>query len=401
MCMAGVLCGMGLAARAQRPDPFFNQTQFAQWAGAGLQEEVPWKIHTESIGLNVYQRLTGVVVAQIEGRYLKQRTLPGDLIAQLQLTDRDGRVYRDHLILAVDGHKQDVSNGAYFVWRFFVLPGQYDLVLTLMDKTNGKRNYAHRTLRVEGLNKDPLPEAWRDLPTVEFLRVEDPPDSYYHPESWSRLRLPLISQHPVRIEVLANLTGTGRAMVSHRAYDFNLTSLLPILKTFSQMEVQNGVLNFEVLDLVRRQVSFEQDDARNLDWPRLKEAVTRADPTKIDVHALQDVKHTAAFMRQEVARRLGDGKDNQDATPVLVVISSAAFFDSFDDINDTLLPKECNCAVYYIRYSPVGMRRRMSPVEFDNVKKVLKPLPVRRHYAETPEDLRRIMAEIIGDVAKM
>src|SRR5262249_26326011 len=144
---------------------------------------------------------------------------------------------------------------------------------------------------------------------------------------------------------VANLAGTRRARASDRAYTFNLTSLLPILKTFSQMEVKNGVLNFEVLDLVRRQVSFEQDDARNLDWPRLREAVTRADPTKIDVRALQDVNHTAAFLRQEVARRLSDSKDAIDATPVLVVISSAAFFDSLDDINDTLLPTECNCAV--------------------------------------------------------
>jgi hypothetical protein len=399
--MAAVLSGMGLAARAQRPDPFFNQTQFAQWAGSGPQEEVPWKVHAQSTGLSVYQRLSALVVAEIEGRYLKQRPTSGDLVAQLQLIDHDGRVYRDHSILTIDPRRPDVSNGAYFAWSLFMLPGEYDLVLTLVDKVTGKRNYAHRNLHIDRLNKDPLPEAWRDLPAVEFLRVENPPDSYFHPDSWSRLRLPLTSQHPVRIEVLANLTGTGRAMVSHRAYNFNLTSLLPILKTFSQMEVQNGVLNFEVLDLVRRQVSFEQDNAHNLDWPRLKEAVTRADPTKIDVRALQDVKHTASFMRQEVARRLGDGKDNQEATPVLVVISSAAFFDSFDDINDTLLPKECNCAIYYIRYSPVGMRRRLSPVEFDNVKKVLKPLPVRRHYAETPEDLRRIMAEIIQDVSKM
>lgn len=399
--MAAMLCGASPGVRAQRPDPYFNQTQFAQWTGEGPQEEVPWKIHAESTGLSVYQRLSAMVVAEIDGRYLKQRTLPGDLIAQLQLTDRAGRVYRDHSILTIDGRKRDVRNGAYFAWYFFVLPGEYDLVLTLIDKATGKRNYAHRSLRIDNLNKDPLPEAWRDLPTVEFLRVEEPPDVYFHPESWSRLRLPLASRHPVRIEVLANLTGTGRAMVSHRAYNFNLTSLLPILKTFSQMEVQNGALNVEVLDLVRRQVSFEQDDARNLDWPRLREAVTRADPTKIDVHALQDVKHTAAFLRQEVARRLSAGKDGTDATPVLVMISSAAFFDSLDDINDTLLPKECGCVVYYIRYSAVGMHYRISASQFDNVKKVLKPLPVKGHYAESPQDLRRIMAEIMDDVSRM
>src|SRR5262249_13850880 len=199
---------------------------------------------------------------------------------------------------------------------------------------------------------------------------------------------------------VANLAGTRRARASDRAYTFNLTSLLPILKTFSQREVSNGVLNVEVLDLVRRQVSFQQDDAHNLDWPRLREAVTRADPTKVDVHALQDVKHTAAFLRQEVARRLNAGKESADATPVLVVISSAACFDSLDDSNDTLLPKECGCVVYYIRYSAVGMRYRIGVSQFDNVKKVLKPLPVKGHYAGSSQDLRRIMAEMIAEVSR-
>src|SRR5215471_2553728 len=140
-CIAAMVCGASAGVRAQRPDPFFNQTQFAQWAGEGPQEEVPWKVHAESTGLSVYQRLSAKVVAEVEGRYLKGRTTPGDLVAQLQLTDHDGRVYRDHSILTIDKGKQDVRKGAFFAWNLFMLPGDYDLVLSLIDKTNGKRNY--------------------------------------------------------------------------------------------------------------------------------------------------------------------------------------------------------------------------------------------------------------------
>src|SRR5262249_6241669 len=150
---------------------------------------------------------------------------------------------------------QEAKKGAFFAWHAFVLPGDYEVILALYDKGTGKRSFAARKLRVESLNKDPLPDAWSGLPTVELLEATTKaPDSSFHPEIVGRLRLPLAARRPVRIELLANLTGTGRAMVSHRAYNFNLGSLLPILKTFSQVEVRGGALNIEVLDLIRRQV---------------------------------------------------------------------------------------------------------------------------------------------------
>ena len=38
---------------------------------------------------------------------------------------------------------------------------------------------------------------------------------------------------------------------------------------------------------------------------------TAADPTTVDVHSLQDVKHTAAFLRKEVAQRIESGAGGQ------------------------------------------------------------------------------------------
>jgi hypothetical protein len=195
-------------------------------------------------------------------------------------------------------------------------------------------------------------------------------------------------------------------MVSHSAYNFNVATLLPIVRSFSQIEVRGGALNIELLDLVRRQVPFEQeavrdDDAGGLDWPRLKAAVAGADPTKVDVRALQDVKHTAAFLRQEVARRIATGAGPPDALPVLILLSSSAFFENLDDITDTTLPSDCSCVVYYIRYNPFALRFHAAYSDFDNVKKVLKPLPVRAHIAQTTQDLRRIMAAIMEDISKL
>jgi hypothetical protein len=400
--LVAVVCGLDGALLAQQPDAFFARTEFAQWATQGPVEQIPWQLHVIPGGLTTYQRIVGHYVIDVPGRYFKQRPGSGDVIALVQVADSAGRVYQHHSIVFMDSKNPELKHGGFFAWHAFMLPGEYEATLALYDKSTGKHSFARRSLRIEPLSKDPLPDAWRDLPPIEFLEgPTKPPDSYFHPEAAGRLRLPLVAQRPVRIEVLANLTGTGRAMVSHNAYNFNLGSLLPILKTFSQVDVRGGALNIEVLDLVRRRVAFQQDDARNLDWPRLKAAVTAADPTKVDVQALQDVKHTAAFLRQEVARRIESGAGPPDALPVLVLISSAALFDSLSDIRDTLLPSECQCVVYYVRYDPFALRFHRALVDFDNVNKVLKPLPVRTRVADSPQDLRRIMAEIMDEISKL
>jgi hypothetical protein len=402
LVLIAVVFGLTGVLRAQQPDRFFAATDFAQWAAQGAVEQIPWQLRVHARGLTIHQRIVSQCVIDIGGRYFKQRSESGDLIAMIQVTDSAGHIYQDHNVQFVDRKNPKAKNGAFFAWHAFMLPGDYDVILALYDKGAGKRSFGTRKLRVESLNKDPLPDAWSDLPAVELLPVAPKaPDSYFLPEIVGRLRLPLAPRRPVRVELLANLTGTGRAMVSHTAYNFNLSSLLPILKTFSQVEVRGGALNIEVLDLIRRQVAFEQENAHDLDWPRLKGAVTDADPTKVDVHALQDIKHTAAFLRQEVARRIAKGAGPPDALPVLILISSSAFFDSLNDVNDTLIPSECGCVVYYIRYNPFVLRYHFAYSDYDNVKKVLKPLPVRAHIAESAQDLRRIMAEIMDDISKL
>jgi hypothetical protein len=400
--LVAVFAGLSSAVSAQKLDPFFAETEFALWSRQGPVEEIPWKLRVESDGLTVYQRIVGHCIIDVDSRYLKRRPGSGDLTALIQVTDGAGHTYQDHNALSVERERRGLKQQPHFVWHIFLLPGDFDVRVAVYDKLTGKHSYARRSLRIEPLSKDPMPDAWNDLPAIEALNANSKqPDSFYHPETVGRLRLVVSPRRPVRVELLANLTGTGRAMVSHNAYNFNLGSLLAIVKTFSQIEVRGGELNIELLDLVRRQVPFRQEAARDLDWPHLKAAVTAADPTTVDVHSLQDVKHTAAFLRKEVAQRIESGAGPDDALPVLVLISSSSFFQSLDDIRDTILPATCNCVVYYIRYNPLALRFRTSVADFDNVKKVLKPLPVRMHVAGSPQDLRRIMAEIMDDISKL
>lgn len=392
---------LGGALFAQDLDPFFAQTEFSAWARQAPVEQIPWQLHVEEGGLTAYQRIIGRWVIGIPGRYFKQRRQSGDLVAMIQVTDSAGHIYQNHSVDFIDSKNPEIKNGAFVAWRALVLPGDYDTLLALYDKATGTHSFAARKLHVEPLNHDPLPDAWKDLPALELVQVAKPPESFFHPEIKSRLYLPVAARRPVRIELMANLTGTGRAMVSHGAYDFNLTTLLPIMKAFSNLEVRGGALNIEFIDLVRRTVPFREENSSGLDWEHLKTAVLAADPSKVDVHALQDIKHTAAFLRQEVARRIASGNGPPSALPVIILVSSSAFFDKLDDINDTTLSAECGCIVYYIRYNPVVIRYNLSYHDFDNMKKVLRPLPVRSHLAQSTLDLRRIMAQIMDEVSKM
>jgi hypothetical protein len=399
--LVAVLGGLNGSLRAQMSDPFFAGTQFTQWSREAPVDQIPWKLHL-SQGLTTFQRIVSSLRISVDGRYFNQRPNSGDLVALLQVSDRAGHVYQDHLSEFLDSAIPNLRKGVSVRWRAFMLPGDYELAIALYDKSTGKHSFTRRNLRIQPLTKDPLPDAWRDLPAVEFLQFPSTqPETSFHRELSGRLHLPLTPRRPVRVELLANLSGTGWAEVSHSGYDFNLGAVVPIVKTFTQMEIGNGALNVEFFDLVRRRVAFRQDDAHDLDWERLRPAIAATDPSTLDVHALQDTKHTAAFLRKEVAEHLKSGAGPADALAVLVLISSAAFFDRLDDINDTLLPTQCGCVVYYIRYNALNLSFHLVISDFDNVQKVLKPLPVHTRVAQTPLDLRRTMAEIMDEISKM
>src|SRR5215472_3427274 len=269
--LVAVLAGLKGAVFGQHLDPFFAETEFALWSQQAPAEEIPWKLQVESGGLTVYQRIVGHFIIGVDGRYLKRRPASGDLVALIQMTDASGHIHQEHTTVYVESKAPNLKYGTYFVWHVFLLPGDYDVELAVYDKLTRKHSFAKRILRIEPLSKDPIPDLWNDLPTIEFLKAKSKEiDSIFQPETVGRLRLAVIPRRPLRVELLANLTGTGRAMVSHSAYNFNLGSLLPIVKTFSQIEVRGGALNVEILDLVRRQIAFQQEAAGDLDWPRLK-----------------------------------------------------------------------------------------------------------------------------------
>jgi hypothetical protein len=109
---------------------------------------------------------------------------------------------------------------------------------------------------------------------------------------------------------------------------------------------------------------------------------------------------------------------------VVIILSSAVRFESAQELHP-LAPEDATTAhVYYIRYQPpprislgpaapqLGRgRRRMqdgapqvhteSEAQTDQLEPLLKPLDPRLFEVTTPEQFRKALATILGDIAKL
>jgi hypothetical protein len=295
------------------------------------------------------------------------------------------------------------------------MPGNYPLSIGVFD-TNTKDHWfrSHETLKVPVNKSDPLPFAWRDMPPVEFHPQEETPDSWYLPTVSSKLHLPLETRHPLKIDVLVNLTPSERAAGSQRIQDRNLSVLLPTMKVLSQMEMRAGGLNVESVDLERQKVTFRQDAIKQLDWGKMRSALTADQVGTIDVKSLGDREHSAQFFLGEVGKRLR-------TADVLIVLSSSVRFEQGMDLEPMHAEGTPDCRVYYIRYHPPPIRyvvqqqtmrgRRLppqipgrgsialGPAAIDQLEPTLKLLKHKLYDVQTPEEMRKALADLIADLS--
>src|SRR5258708_3020083 len=94
----------------------------------------------------------------------------GRLLLLIQLPDPPGQVYQDHSSLSLDTVGPE-ANRTQLVYsqEAFVLPGDYQLSTGVLISETSEHAVLHRALHVDAFHHDPLPDAWRELPAVEFL----------------------------------------------------------------------------------------------------------------------------------------------------------------------------------------------------------------------------------------
>ncbi len=398
-------------------DPLFAKVHFDDWKSEKNQAPFKWTVDIDPVILSNHQRWLARVNVRIDGEELLSRKGNGALFVLFQFQDSTGKVYQDHGVL--DLRKVEIgakSQIIIYTESAFVMPGTYPVAIGIFD-TNTRDHWfrSHETLKVPANKGDPLPFAWRDMPPVEFHPQEETPDSWYLPTVTNKLHLPLETRHPLKIDVLVNLTPSERAAGSQRIQDRNLSVLLPTMKVLSQLELRTGGLNVESVDLERQKITFRQDAVKQLDWAKMRSALTSDQVGTIDVKSLGDREHSAQFFVGEVGKRLR-------AADVLIILSSSVRFEPGMDLEPMHAEGTPDCRVYYIRYHPPPIRyvvqqqtvmrgRRLpppmpgrgltalGPAAIDQLEPTLKLLKHKLYDVQTPEEMRRALADLIADLS--
>lgn len=333
-------------------DPEFDKVRFSEWFSGGPQTAMRWTERALPVLLSVHQRLLARVLIQLDGAEAAKRRGRGQIIFFIQLTDSRGRIYQDHTTYDLEKVEEGVKAQDLNVTEsLFVQPGDYSVAIAIYHTATSEHSVRKDKLHIPPLKTDPLPDAGRDLPPVEFVEAGDPPDRWFLPKERGRLHLPLTAHRPVRIEVVANLTPSELSGRSYGLQDRNFAYMFPALKVITQMSGPRVSINATLLDISRRRVVWHQEDIHELDWDRLKSSLSAATSSSIDVKSLQDRQHNAAFFVNEVARRIVPSDPSAERPArVAIVLSGAMLFDTAQDLQGLELKSYSDARVLYIRF---------------------------------------------------
>ena len=125
------------------------------------------------------------------------------------------------------------------------------------------------------------------------------------------------------------------------------------------------------------------------------EALKKAQSPELSAQALQGSKNNGAFFREFLSQRINSEGFDGSPIRVLIIVTSSQLFQRGSDLTPLQVEGDCRCRVYHLRF-----RLNMADV-FDEIEKIIKPLHPRTFNLITPRDLRKAIAEIVGDLEKL
>lgn len=414
------------SAQPGSTDPIFSEIPFDQWLSRSDQSRMRWDARVSEAKLSSHQRLAARVDVEVDGAELVKRRGKGQFLVLLQVNDEKGRAWQSHQAVDLE-HIEDGMKAKNVVvsQSFFVLPGDYSITSAIFASATAEHSVIKRKLHVPQLRNDPLPGAWSDLPAVELVSPEKPPDNWYLPDIQGKLRLAVETHEPVHVDLVVNLTPSEQLTGSNRVQNGNLESLLPTTKVLSQVDWGDTTFNLAWLDLSRRRVIYQQENVHGLDWSKAAGSLSELNPGMIDVKTLEKRQYTAEFFLNEIRRRIGATKRREPRrTPVVIILSSSVRFESGQEVHPITVDGQTNARVFYIRYQPPpqisfvpsaaapGRQRRQMTngglptranfvVQIDQLEPLLKPLDPRLFEVTTPEQFRKALATILVEIGKL
>lgn len=379
-------------------DPSIESLPFYQWKAQGPCEQIPWSFHAYLLGMGFAERLVERLEIDVTGGELAARVADGRLVALVELIDGQSKVYRnwgEFKLKRINGDFR--RNEVHIYWDAFVTPGNFRVNVALYDTATHEHSFGTRSLSVEPYRKDVLAGSWSGLPSLEFLDPSTGLDEDYRPEISGSLYLPVPDRLQVHLRLILN-SAVSRDLTRRPGWGaYYLSNMITSLKTLSEVDVGDGTRDVVVLDLARLRKSFEQTELGPLDWPNLKAALQDTESGVIDVQSLQKRTSQAAFLRDELEDRVvmrGDPATpkKKDSRCVTILVSTYMNFESRREPIAAAVPGNGVCYLYYLRYATFS--------QTDDVERILKPLHPRVLDIKTPDDLRRAIAMILGDLAR-
>jgi hypothetical protein len=374
---------------------------FESWIAAGNVSEIPLTVEVSSPHLSILQRLVVNFRAAVSAKAVRALGPRAQLFFAVRLRPAGGAWIEDGVFAGMNP-VNDLPKNAFIEFRSeaLVLPGEYTVGFILYDSVTGRHSSRLRQLRVPRPSGDPLAETARNLPPVEFFIQSLGENSAYPAEPRARLWMPVPTRRPVRVELLVNFSPSEQFDGLTPVHMRNTSTMLGMLRVLAQMEVPNGSLHITALDLLHRQVVFEQDNVRSLNLRRLHNALAQINPLRVSVQDLEERRRNAAFFRgvlQDLlqptsSRPARGGEASPEPYRVFVLLSSPQLFTEHSDL-DPLPPLEgCDCRIYHLQY------RINSLNIWDQLPRILRELHPTRFQLESPADFRRALARILAEL---
>jgi hypothetical protein len=374
------------------PDPYFEKVPFEQWLAQNDQTHFHWSARISTPQLSSHQRLATRLDVEVDGGELARRRGKGEFVMFLQVNDEKDHAWQTHNSIDLEPVKKTISaSNAVFSQYFFVLPGEYRLSIAVFDSATGEHSVLKRKLHVGAPRGDPLPDAWRDLPAVEFITASAPPDSWYQPLITGQLRLSVERKHPAHVDLIVNLTPAERFSSSTRVQNRNLGALIPAAKVISQVDWRDSTFSLALLDLSRRRVAYQQDVPGGIDWEVAKTSLGETNPGIIDVKSLENRRYSADFFVKEIGKRISGPRQDAHTPRAVIVLSSVVTFEPGQEMHPLEAGGTADARLFYIRYTPLppisfgrqrgpdrgGFPRGQFAYQVDELEPLLKPADPR------------------------
>jgi hypothetical protein len=364
------------------------------WLNGGDHADIPWDLRVSEPFLRVDQRLEVLYSVKIDAKAINKAGSEHELFLISRVSTPDGEWLNQPSIVreTVD---QQLANRMFmqFSMHVIVQPGDYVLWVVLYDRKTGKHNVTKRHFKVGEVHGDPLPNLYSRMPLVEFPEFIDIGDGVG--ASRNLLYLPVRNKQLLDVQLISMLSPpeqwTGRSRVVRAHSDDTIGALAAL----SQMEMASGTISVTGLDLVRRQILFQQHDFKSINWSSLMGAMKKAVSPDISAGALQGSKNNGAFFRDFLDRQIGGGPAEGGPLRVFIVVTSSTLFESGADLRPIQIEGDCRCRVYYLRF-----RLNANDV-FDQLEKFMKPLRPRTFNLVSARDLRKAIAEIVEEMEKL